>query len=72
MKTNKEILRPQWDARKRMWKIVKANPARSGWQRYGGKFYHSREEALESIERIVAAMPLHYEIDVRITNPLNK
>lgn len=57
----KEILRPQWDSRKQMWKIVKKTYNGSGgWKRFGGNYYFGKEEVESRIDMIVRHNPELY------------
>lgn len=51
-------LRPQWDARKLMWKIVKFT-GRS-WIRFGAGWYTTKEDAQENLDHIVYCDPSNY------------
>lgn len=56
-----EILRPMWDQRKQMYKIVKKTYNGSGgWARFGGKFYAVKHECEEVISSLVSKFPDQY------------
>lgn len=58
----KTILRPQFDGRKQMWKIVKKTfNGAGGWARFGAGWHYGKEEAVEAIDRIVSNFPDQYE-----------
>lgn len=60
--TKKEILRPQWDSRKQMWKIVrKTENGAGGWARFQEVGYLGKEDAVKRIEEIVRNQPELYE-----------
>lgn len=62
MAEKKEILRPQWDSRKQMWKIVKKTDNGSGgWRRFGANFYYGKEGAVNAIEMLIFKFPEMYE-----------
>lgn len=57
-----EILRPMWDARKQMWKIMKKTRVGcGGWARFGGKFYSGKSECEEAILSLASKFPEQYE-----------
>lgn len=59
-----EILRPMWDARKQMYKIVKKTyNGCGGWARFGGKFYAGKGECEEVIHSLVSKFPDQYVKD---------
>lgn len=57
-----EVLRPQFDSRKEMWKIVK-HTILGGWRRYGTTWYYTKEYAQDSINRTVNNYPHLYKSD---------
>lgn len=60
----KEILRPQWDQRKMLWKIAKkTNNGSGGWKRFGGVYYVNDKDAERVIERLTNNYPDLYEKD---------
>ena len=61
----KEVLRPKWDSRKQMWKIVKKTYGGSGGgARVGKNFYLGKEETEKTIDMIVRNQPEMYENEV--------
>ena len=59
----KETLRPQFDGKKRLWRIAKkTNTGCGGWRSFGsGAVYASREAAEKKIERLVESAPDMYQ-----------
>ena len=58
----KEVLRPQWDSRKQLWKIVKKTWNGShGWGRFQELYYLGKSDAEKRIDEIVSNQPEMYE-----------
>jgi len=65
MNTCITLLRPMFDPRKNMWKIMKKTfNGSGGWARFGERWYWDRQDCIESINRIIANHPQQYEIDL--------
>ena len=55
----KTILRPQWDERRRRWKIAQYTKF-GGWKRFGGSWYFTSQMALDKIDMIINNNPELY------------
>lgn len=53
------VLRPQHDGRRNCYKIVKLT-RNSGWSRFGGNWYITREDAARKIDELVSMFPNQY------------
>jgi hypothetical protein len=64
--TRKEILRPQWDSGKQMWKIVKKTYNGSGgWANFSNITHNGRDETARVIDYICEKCPELYEKEVK-------
>jgi|GEM_PF-2654336 len=57
------VLRPQYEERKKCWKIAKAN-YRGGWTHFGTGWYVTQVDADTKINEIVARDPVRYCKDI--------